>query len=146
LRAKAIASDCAAALSAFAKCVPVTTIARALETKASSISLSSSALSAQRGEAARIGVDAGGGDALARALLADVAAHVLVADPGDEAALQAEPRGADRDVGRTAADRLGKARHVLQPAADLGAVEVDRRAADGDDVEGRLGHARQSLV
>ena len=93
----------------------------------------------KRGQPDRIGPDAGDVDALARALLADEAAHVLVADPGDEAALQAEARRADRDVGRTAADRLGERRHVLQAAADLHAVEVDRRAADGDDVEAGIG-------
>ena len=58
-----------------------------------------------------------------------------------QAALQAEPRRADGDVGRAAADRLGEARHVLEPAADLRAIEVDRGAADGDDVE-RLGTVR----
>ena len=46
-----------------------------------------------------------------------------------------EPRRADGDVGGAAADRLGEGRHVLQPAADLLAVEIDRGAADGDDVE-----------
>ena len=43
----------------------------------------------ERGQPLRIGVDARDVDALARALLADVAAHMLVADPRDEAALQA---------------------------------------------------------
>ena len=42
------------------------------------------------------------------------------------AGLQAEPRGADGDVGGAAADGLGEGRHVLEPAADLLAVEVDR--------------------
>ncbi len=93
-----------------------------------------------------IGVDARHVDAFARALLADIAPHVLIADPGDEAALQAEPRGADRNIGRAAADRLRKARHILQAPANLLAVEVDRGAADGDDVEGWLGQERRFLV
>ena len=83
----------------------------------------------------RIGPDSGDVHALARALLADEAAHVLVADAGDEAAFETEPRRADGDVGRTAADRLGEARHILEAAADLHAVEIDRRTADRDDVE-----------
>ena len=97
----------------------------------------------QRGQPRRIGVNAGDVDAFAGALLADEAAHVLVADAGDEPALEAEPRRADGDVGRAAADRLGEARHVFEAAADLGAVEVDGRAADGDEVKygsGQSGH------
>src|SRR5690606_19179655 len=74
-------------------------------------------------------------DALGDELLADEAAHVLVADAGDEAGFEAEPRRACGHVGGRAADIFAEARHVLQPPADLGAVEVDRRAADGDDVE-----------
>ena len=42
-----------------------------------------------------------------------------------------EPRRADGDVGRAAADGLGEASDVLEPAADLLAVEIDRSAADG---------------
>ncbi len=97
----------------------------------------------ERGQAPGIGVNARHVDAFAGALLADEAAHVLVADPRDQAALQPQARGSDRDVGRAAADRLGKARHVLETPADLRAVEVDRRTADGDDVEGRIGQAGQ---
>ena len=89
----------------------------------------------ERGEPDRIGPDARNIDALARTLLTDEPAHVLVADTGDEAALQAQPRRADGDVGRAAADCLGERRHVLEPPADLRAIEVDRRAADGDDVQ-----------
>ena len=46
-----------------------------------------------------------------------------------------EPGSADRDIGGAAADIFGEARHVLEPAAHLLAVEVDRGAADRDDVE-----------
>ena len=89
----------------------------------------------ERGEADRIGPNALDIDALARALLADEPPHVLVADAGDEAAFQTQPRGANGDVRRATADGLGEARHVLETPADLRAIEVDRRAADGDDVE-----------
>ena len=94
----------------------------------------------QRGEPRGIGPDARDVDAFARALLADEPAHVLVADASDEAALEAETRRADGDVGRAASDGLGEARHVLQAASDLHAVEIDRRAADRDDVETRFRH------
>src|SRR5271168_5430251 len=40
----------------------------------------------QRGQADRVGLNAGDVDALARALLADEPPHMLVADPGDKAA------------------------------------------------------------
>ena len=96
----------------------------------------------QRGEARWVGVDARDVDAFARALLADEPAHVLVADARDEAALEAETRRADGDVGRAAPDRLGEARHVLEAPSDLHAIEIDRRAADRDDVETRFRHAR----
>ncbi len=43
--------------------------------------------------------DAVGRDALAGELFADEAAHLLGADAGDERGLEAEPRGADGDVG-----------------------------------------------
>ncbi len=89
------------------------------------------------GEALGVGDDAAGVDAFGGEGLADEAAHVLVADAGDQAGAQAEAGGAAGDVGGGAADVLVEARHVLEPAADLGAVEIDRRAADGDDVECR---------
>ncbi len=79
----------------------------------------------QRGEPARVGRHPGDIDALANQLLADEAAHVLVADAGDDRRAQAEPCGADRDVRGASADGLRKARHILEPAADLLAVEVD---------------------
>ena len=99
----------------------------------------------ERGEPHRIGVDSGDVDALAFALLANESAHVLVADAGDEAAFQPEPRRADGDIGRTAADGLGEARHVLEAAADLRAIEIDRRAADGDDVQAGFKRHGQTL-
>ena len=94
----------------------------------------------QRGEPHRIGADAGDVDALARALLADEPPHMFVADASDEAAFQPQTRRADGDVGRAAADRLGEARHILEAAADLYAIEVDGGAADRDDVEAGIRH------
>ncbi len=41
-------------------------------------------------------------DALAHQLLADEAAHMLIADAGDQRRLQTEPRSARRDIGRGA--------------------------------------------
>ena len=73
-----------------------------------------------------IGDDAAYVDPFCLQLLADEAAHVLVADAGYDRRLQAEPRGAGRRVGGRAADVLVERPHVLQAAADLAAVEVDR--------------------
>ena len=89
----------------------------------------------ERGQADRVGLNAGDVDALAGALLADEPAHMLVADAGDKAASQAQPRGADGDISRAAANRLGESRHIFQAAADLHAVEVDPRAADRDHIQ-----------
>ena len=89
----------------------------------------------QRRQPLRVGDDAADVHALALALLLDEPAHMLVADAGDQRRAQAEPGGADGDVGGTAADIFGEARHVLESAADLLAIEVDRGAADSDDVE-----------
>ena len=74
-------------------------------------------------------------DALARQLLADEAAHVFVADAGDERGLQPQPRGPRRDVGGAAANVFLEGGHVFEPAANLAAVEVDRCAPDGDHVK-----------
>ncbi len=91
----------------------------------------------ERGEPLPVDLDAIKRHALAGKLLADEAAELLVADPGDEPGLQPKPRRADRDIGRRAPDRLREARHILQARADLLPVEVDGRAPEGDDVEGR---------
>jgi hypothetical protein len=97
------------------------------------------------GQPLGVGDHAAGVDAFGGQGLADEAAHVLVADAGDQRRAEAEAGGAGGDVGGRAADVLVEARHVLEPAADLRAVEVDRGPADGDEVE-RLGHAFPSLA
>ena len=89
----------------------------------------------QGGQPLGVGLDMADVDALLGRLLLDEAAHVLVADAGDQGGPETEPRRADRDVGRAAADILGEARHVLEPAADLLAIQIDRRAADADHIE-----------
>jgi hypothetical protein len=88
----------------------------------------------ERGEALRIGADTLERDAFAAHLLEHEAPHLLVADTGDEAGLQSQARGADGHVGRRAADRLGEGGDVLEARADLLAVQVDRAAADANDV------------
>ena len=153
-----IALRWAASVLGLAKCVPVTSTAPAEATKSSSMSASHErrvgAIVAvedqreglvvldreqhQRGQPLRVGGDAVERHAFARHLLADEAAHLLVADAGDEPRFEAEPRRADGDVGRAAAHRLGEGGDVLEPRADLLAVEIDRAAADGDDVEAGL--------
>ena len=65
-------------------------------------------------------------DALAHQLFTDEAAHMLVADLGDQARLQSEPGRAGGNVRGRAADIFVEGRHVLQPAADLLAIEIDR--------------------
>ncbi len=89
----------------------------------------------KRRQALRIGDDAAGLDAFAGQLLADETAHLLIADAGQKRRLQPEARRADGDVAGAAADRFGKACHVLEPGADLLTVKVDRGPAYGDEVE-----------
>ena len=77
-----------------------------------------------RAEALRVGAHTADVDALARALLSDEAAQVLVADAGDQPWLEPEPSRADRDIGWTASHRFREACHVLKSPADLRAVKV----------------------
>ncbi len=98
----------------------------------------------QAGQPPRIGAEVADVDAFAGQRLAHEAAHMLVADPGEHRRAQAQPRRAEGDVGGAAAEILGEGGHVLQPAADLLAVEIDRGAADADEIEGRLSHRARS--
>ena len=61
-------------------------------------------------------------DPLARKLLDDESPHVLVAHTGDHSGPQSQPRRAEGDVRRRAADVLLERPHVLQPPADLRSV------------------------
>ena len=79
----------------------------------------------QRRQPFRVGDDAAGRHALALHLFLDVAAHLLVADTRDDAGFEAEPRRADGDVRRAAADRFGEGADILQPRPNLLTVEVD---------------------
>ena len=74
----------------------------------------------------RVGDDALERHAFARHLLLDETAHLLIADTGDEAGFEPEPRRADGDIGRAAAHRFGEGRDVFEPRADLLAVKIDR--------------------
>jgi hypothetical protein len=89
----------------------------------------------QGGQALGVGQHAGHVDALAGQLFADEAAHVVGADPGQQAGLQTQARAARGGVGRAAAQVLGERGHVLQPSADLLAVEVHAGTAHGDQIE-----------
>jgi hypothetical protein len=149
-----IALRWAASVLGLAKCVPVTTIGAGRGDEGLVDIVSASAMSAQFGgrrsaetpsfstdrmhqrrQPLLVGLEPIDIDAFALQLLADEAAHLLVADAGQQRRAQAEPGGADGNVGRAAADRLGEGGDVLQPRADLLAVKIDRGAADGDDVE-----------
>ena len=89
----------------------------------------------QRGQPLRIGLHVRDVDAFGGQLLAHEAAVVLVADAGQHRRLQAEAGHADRGVGRRAAEVLRERAHVLEPTADLLAVQVDRGAPHADHVE-----------
>ena len=99
----------------------------------------------QRGQALRIGLHVADVDAFARELLAHEAAHVLVADARQHRGAQAQAREADGDVGGGAAEILGEALHVLEAAADLLPVQIDRGATEADQVE-RLSRPSSSLA
>lgn len=83
----------------------------------------------------RIGGDTSCIDPFPRQLLDDESAHMLVADTGDDGAFQAQSRRAAGDVGGASADIFAERPHVLQAAADLGAVKIDAGSANGDDVQ-----------
>ena len=89
----------------------------------------------QRGQPLRVGGDALDRHALARQLLADEAAHLLVADAGDQRRLRPSRAVPMAMLAGQPPTDLAKERDILQPRADLLAVEIDRGAADGDDVE-----------
>ncbi len=67
--------------------------------------------------------------------LAHEAAHVLVADAGQHRDLEAEAGQPDGDVAGRAAEVLGEMLRVLEARAALEAVEIDRGAAEADEVD-----------
>ncbi|MCY1295121.1 hypothetical protein D9M70_444470 [compost metagenome] len=89
----------------------------------------------ERRQPLRIGDDAARLDAFTDELLTNEAAHLFVADAGQQRRLETQAGRADRDVAGAATDRLGETRNVFKPRADLLAVEIDRGSADGDQVE-----------
>ena len=94
----------------------------------------------QAGQPLRIGRDVADVDAFARQRFAHETAHVLVADARQHGAAQAEPRGAGGKVRGRAAEILREALHVLEAPAELLAVEIDRGAAETDEVERARAH------
>ena len=70
--------------------------------------------------------------------LADVVAEAVRADLGEHRGPAAQPGGADRDVGRGAAQGLRERRDVLERHARLLGVEVDPDPADGQQLEHQL--------
>jgi hypothetical protein len=94
-------------------------------------------------EAVRIGADLRDIDAFARERGAHEAAILLVADPRHHGDGETQPRGPDGGVRRRAAEISREGGHVLEPDAELLAIEVDRGAADAGEVEARFAHARR---
>ena len=97
----------------------------------------------QRGQALRIDLHLRGVAALALQGLNEKAPHLLVADARDHRRAQTEPRDAERDVGRRAAEVLGKARRVFEPAAHLLRIEIDRQPTQAGQVEAAVGRKVQ---
>src|SRR5580704_14763277 len=89
----------------------------------------------QRGQALRIGFHTADVHTLLRELLADEAPHMLVAHAGDQRRLETKARRSCGYIGRRAADILAERRHILEPAADLHAIEINRRPAYGDHIQ-----------
>ena len=83
----------------------------------------------------RIGLDVADIDAFGDEGFAQEAAHMLIADAREHRDAQTQPRRANSGIGRRSAEIFRKARHVLEAAADLLAVEIDGGAAHRDQVE-----------
>ena len=65
-------------------------------------------------------------DALALELFADKAAHMLVANAGDEAAFKPQTRRADGDIGGRSTNGFREGCHILKPSSDLLAIKIHR--------------------
>ncbi len=89
----------------------------------------------QAGQALGVDLHLAGVATLALQRLEQEAPHLLVADTRDHRRAQAQPGHAEGDVGRAAAEVLGKTGDILQPRADLLGVEVDGQATEAGQVE-----------
>ena len=89
----------------------------------------------QRRKAIWILVDAASVDSLTTKLFDNEAAHVIRTDAGEQRRVQAEPGCTDRRIGRAAADIFGERGHVLEPSADLLAIQVNTRPTDGNKIK-----------
>ena len=87
------------------------------------------------GQSLRVGRHVSNVDAFARQRLAHELAHLLVADSSQHRGAHAETSGAGREVGGRAAEILREALHVLEAAAELLTVQIDRGASETDQVE-----------
>ncbi len=66
--------------------------------------------------------------------LGEKAAHVIVADAREHRRSKPEPRATESDIRRRSAEIFREARHVFEPRADLLRVQIDREAAETDDI------------
>ena len=76
---------------------------------------------------------------IAKGFVGQEATHLLVADPRDHGCAQAQPGHAECDVGRTAAQVLGEARHIFERCAHLLRVQVHGEAAQAGEVMAAAG-------
>jgi hypothetical protein len=60
---------------------------------------------------------------------------MIIANTRQQARTQSEPRQPDRRICGAASDVLRKGGHVFEPSANLLAIEVYTRPADGDDIQ-----------
>ena len=90
----------------------------------------------QRRQPLRIHLHPANIHALAHQLLTNEPPHMLVADTRDDGGLQPEPRRPAGNIRRRATDILAERPHVLQPATNLVAIQVNRRTTNRDKVQG----------
>ena len=89
----------------------------------------------QRGQALRVDLHLAGVAAFALQGLQQKAAHLLIAHPRHHGALEAQPRHAEGQVGRTAAQVLRHAAVVFQRAAELLGIKVHRQPTQACEVK-----------
>ena len=91
----------------------------------------------EAGKPPRIRADRGDVHTLGRERRAHEAAHVFVADARQHRDLQAEPRKAHGDVLRRSAQVFCEMLRIFELRAEFEAVEVHRRAAEANEIDGR---------